>query len=63
VTLDHALWLHAPFRADEWVQIAVSPVVNSGGRGLASGSVSREDGSLVASFVQEVLLQEPRDRS
>jgi acyl-CoA thioesterase-2 len=59
VTLDHALWLHGPFHLDEWLQVAVTPVVNSGGRGLARGEVSREDGTLVASFVQEVLLRLP----
>ena len=59
VTLDHALWLHGPFRTDEWVQVAVSPVLNAGSRGLARGEVFREDGTLVASFGQEVLLRAP----
>jgi acyl-CoA thioesterase II len=61
VTLDHALWLHAPFRLDEWLQVAVDPVVNAAGCGLARGEVSRADGTLVASFVQEVLLRLPAD--
>jgi acyl-CoA thioesterase-2 len=59
VTLDHALWLHRPFRADDWLQVAVRALVNSGGRATARGEVSREDGTLVASFTQEVLLREP----
>lgn len=59
VTLDHALWLHGTFAAVEWVQVAVTPLVNSGGRGVARGEVSRADGTLVASFVQEVLLRLP----
>jgi acyl-CoA thioesterase II len=59
VTLDHALWLHGPFRLDEWLQVAVTPLVNAGGRGLARGEVSREDGTLIASFAQEVLLWQP----
>jgi len=61
VTLDHALWLHTPFRLDEWLQIAVDPVVNAAGCGLARGEVSRADGTLVASFAQEVLLRLPGD--
>lgn len=59
VTLDHALWLPGPVLVDEWLQVAVTPVVNSGGRGLARGEVSRADGTLVAYFVQEVLLGPP----
>jgi acyl-CoA thioesterase-2 len=59
VTLDHAMWLHRPIRVDDWLQVAVEPLVNSGGRGLARGTVSRADGTLVASFAQEVLLMEP----
>jgi len=59
VTLDHALWLHGTFSAEEWLQVAVTPLVNSGGRGVARGEVSRADGTLVASFVQEVLLRLP----
>jgi acyl-CoA thioesterase-2 len=59
VTLDHALWLHGTFAAAEWLQVAVTPLVNSGGRGVARGEVSRADGTLVASFVQEVLLRLP----
>lgn len=61
VTLDHALWLHGTFSVEEWLQVGVIPLVNSGGRGVARGEVSRADGTLVASFVQEVLLRLPGD--
>jgi len=63
VTLGHALWLHGTFCAEEWHHVAVTPLVNSGGRGVARGEVSRSDGTLVASFVQEVLLRLPGDTS
>jgi acyl-CoA thioesterase-2 len=54
-SLDHAMWFHRPFRADEWLlydQVAVS---NSGGRGLAGGAIYSAAGSLVVSVVQEGL--------
>jgi acyl-CoA thioesterase-2 len=54
-SLDHAMWFHRPFRADEWLlydQIAVS---SSGSRGLAAGSIYTAAGSLAVSVVQEGL--------
>jgi acyl-CoA thioesterase II len=59
VTLDQTLWLHRPFRADAWLRVAVAPVTNYGGRGLARGEVHTAGGTLAASFVQEALLREP----
>ena len=39
-SLDHAMWFHRPFRADEWLLYAMeSPNAGSGGRGLALGKV------------------------
>jgi acyl-CoA thioesterase-2 len=56
-SLDHAIWFHRPFRADEWLLYdQVSPSA-SGGRGLAFGRVFTEDGSLVASVAQEGLIR------
>ena len=56
-SLDHALWLHRPFRADEWfLYDSVSPSA-SGGRGLASGRMFTRDGRHIASAVQEGLLR------
>ena len=56
-SLDHAMWFHRPFRADEWLLYdQVSPSA-SGGRGLATGRIFTADGHLVASVVQEGLLR------
>jgi acyl-CoA thioesterase II len=56
-SLDHAMWFHAPFRADEWLLYLQESPVASGARGLARGQVFRRDGRLVASVVQEGLIR------
>ena len=38
-SLDHAMWFHRPFRADEWLLYAMESPNASGGRGLALGQV------------------------
>ncbi|MCL4160663.1 UNVERIFIED_CONTAM: hypothetical protein GTU68_012102 [Idotea baltica] len=59
-SLDHALWLHRPFRADEWLlYVQTSPNAN-GARGFARGSVFDRQGQLIASVAQEGLI---RDRA
>ena len=56
-SLDHAMWFHRPFRADEWLLYSqVSPSA-SGGRGLAYGGIFRRDGTLAVSVVQEGLIR------
>lgn len=56
-SLDHSVWLHRPFRADQWwLYDQVSPSA-SGGRGLALGRVFSQDGQLVASVAQEGLIR------
>jgi acyl-CoA thioesterase-2 len=56
-SLDHALWLHRPFRADEWfLYDSISPSA-SGSRGLASGRMFTREGRHIASAVQEGLLR------
>nr|WP_130346997.1 acyl-CoA thioesterase II [Herbihabitans rhizosphaerae] len=56
-SLDHAMWFHRPFRADEWfLYDCVSPSA-SGGRGLATGRFFAQDGTLIATVVQEGLLR------
>jgi acyl-CoA thioesterase-2 len=56
-SLDHALWFHRPFRADEWFLYDCWSPSASGGRGLASGRMFTVDGSHVATAVQEGLLR------
>ncbi len=56
-SLDHTIWFHRPFRADEWLLYdQVSPSA-SGARGLAIGRLFTEDGRLVASVAQEGLIR------
>jgi acyl-CoA thioesterase-2 len=56
-SLDHTIWFHRAFRADEWLLYdQVSPSA-SGARGLALGRVFTEDGRLVASVAQEGLIR------
>ncbi|SFB46408.1 acyl-CoA thioesterase-2 [Amycolatopsis marina] len=56
-SLDHALWFHRPFRADEWFLYDSGSPTASGGRGLATGRFFGEDGTLIATVVQEGLLR------
>jgi len=56
-SLDHALWFHRPFRADEWFLYDCTSPSASGSRGLASGRMFTRDGRHIASAVQEGLLR------
>jgi acyl-CoA thioesterase II len=59
-SLDHAIWFHRPFRADEWLLYdQISPSA-SDSRGLATGRLFTTDGRLVASVVQEGLIRQRR---
>lgn len=56
-SLDHALWMHRPFRADEWLLYSqVSPNLH-GSRGLSTGLIFKRDGTLVATVAQEGLVR------
>jgi acyl-CoA thioesterase-2 len=52
-SLDHAMWFHRPFRADEWLLYAMESPNAGGGRGLALGKIFTRDGALAASTAQE----------
>ena len=56
-SLDHAMWLHRPFRADEWLLYTQDSPSASGARGFCRGSVFTRDGILVASAAQEGLVR------
>ena len=60
-SLDHTVWFHRPFRADEWLLYDQASPSASGARGLAIGRLFTEDGTLVASVAQEGLIR-VRDR-
>ena len=57
-SLDHAMWFHRPFRADEWLLYVQDSPSASGARGFNRGMVYRRDGALVASVAQEGLIRE-----
>src|ERR1700721_1691575 len=57
-SLDHAMWFHRPFRADEWLLYAQDSPSARGGRGLTRGMIFKQDGTLVASVAQEGSLRE-----
>lgn len=61
-SLDHTIWFHRPFRADEWWLYDQHSPWASGARGLAIARVFTEDGLLVASVAQEGLIRPRRDR-
>jgi acyl-CoA thioesterase II len=56
-SLDHAMWFHRPFRADQWLLYAQESPVAYGARGLSRGEVFTQDGDLVVSVVQEGLIR------
>ena len=61
-SLDHTIWFHRPFRADEWHLHDFSCHTFVGGRGLSLGHVFSRDGTHVATVAQEVLLRDTRNR-
>ena len=59
-SLDHAMWFHRPFRADDWLLYAQDSPSAGGGRGFSRGQVFRRDGTLIASVSQEGLIRRVR---
>jgi acyl-CoA thioesterase-2 len=57
VSLDHAMWFHRPFRADEWLLYAQDSPSASGARGFNRGALFTRHGVLVASVAQEGLIR------
>lgn len=56
-SLDHAMWFHRPFRADDWLLYDQHTPSTSNSRGLAYGSIYTKDGILAVSVVQEGLIR------
>ncbi|TDB85471.1 acyl-CoA thioesterase II [Actinomadura sp. KC216] len=56
-SLDHAMWFHRPFRADEWLLYYQDTPFAGGARGLARGQVFTRAGELVVSVMQEGLIR------
>jgi acyl-CoA thioesterase-2 len=56
-SLDHAVWFHAPFRADDWLFYDQEGPWAGSSRALCRGSLFDRNGTLVASVVQEGLIR------
>ncbi|MBY0492179.1 MAG: acyl-CoA thioesterase II [Gemmatimonadaceae bacterium] len=56
-SLDHTLWMHRPFRADEWLLYVMDSPTAAGARGFTRGQVYTKQGQLVASVAQEGLIR------
>ncbi len=56
-SLDHAVWFHAPARADEWLLYSTDSPWTGGGRGFNRGRIFDRAGNLVASVAQEGMLR------
>ncbi|CAM5522040.1 acyl-CoA thioesterase II [Streptomyces tanashiensis] len=59
-SLDHAMWFHRPFRADEWLLYDQESPTSSGGRGLGQARIYTQDGRLAISVIQEGVVRVPR---
>ncbi len=62
-SLDHAVWFHEPFRADEWLLYVTDSPWAGGARGFTRGSIFSGDGRLVASTAQEGMIRPMRPLS
>jgi acyl-CoA thioesterase-2 len=56
-SIDHAMWFHRPFRADQWLLYVQDSPSASGARGFNRGLIFSRDGKLVASVAQEGLMR------
>lgn len=56
-SLDHAMWFHRPFKADEWMLYVQDSPSTSGARGLCRGLIYTRSGILIASTAQEGLMR------
>jgi acyl-CoA thioesterase-2 len=62
-SLDHAMWFHRPFRADEWLLYAQESPSAHGARGFTMGHLFTRDGTVVVSVAQEGLIRPAAPRA
>ena len=58
-SLDHAMWWHRFGRVDEWMLYVQESPSARGGRGLATGRIYTQEGTLLASVAQEIMVRIP----
>ena len=56
-SLDHAVWFHRPARADRWLRYELQALSARGNRATVRGLMYDEDGALVMSMAQELLVR------
>jgi len=61
-SLDHAVWFHEPFRADEWLLYAQDSPSSSAARAFCRGTLFTREGRLVASTAQEGLVRQRKPK-
>jgi acyl-CoA thioesterase II len=61
-SLDHALWMHRPFRADDWLLYVQDSPFAGNGRGFTRGLIYDRSGALIASVAQEGLIRKRRPK-
>lgn len=61
-SLDHAIWFHRKFRADDWLLYSQDSPSSGAGRAFCRGTLLTRDGELVASTAQEGLVRERNAR-
>ena len=57
-TIDHSMWFHRPFDLSEWLLYSVVSTSASGARGFVRGEFYTQDGTLVATTVQEGVMRQ-----
>ena len=56
-SLDHAIWFHGPFRADDWLLYAIDSPWSGRARGFGRGQIFTREGRLIASVAQEGMVR------
>lgn len=56
-SLDHSIWFHRHFRADQWLLYVTESPSTSSARGLNFGRVYTQEGQLAATVAQENLMR------
>ena len=59
-SIDHAMWFHHSFTIDKWLLYSCEAISTSNARGLARGNFFQEDGTLIASTIQEGLIRQKK---
>ncbi|MGS2588018.1 acyl-CoA thioesterase [Streptomyces hebeiensis] len=59
-SLDHAMWFHRPFRADEWLLYDQRSPSSAGGRAFAQARIFTQNGESAISVAQEGVVRVPR---